>query len=205
MKSIKVISLLFCVFITGLSSYVIINSPAKKVAIEHGTLYPEDYREIAPFQLSANNNTAYTSESFKNKWTLLFFGFTNCPDVCPTSLVTLQQVKQKIKDIIPAEQVDYVFISVDPKRDTLEKLDAYVTYFDTNFKGVTGNATEIKKLASSLAAFYIVPDSAENENYLVEHAASIYLIGENAKPKVLFSYPHTAEQIASDMIKLYQS
>ncbi len=205
MKSIKAATLLLSVFVLGLVSYIVINKLQDDISIEVGTLYPDDFKQVSPFELKTGKNQAYTEESFKDKWTLLFFGFISCPDVCPTSLVTLQQIKQKIQGTIPEDKIEYVFISVDPKRDTPEKLDEYVTYFDPAFTGVTGEESQLKKLTRSLAAFFSIPEHVEGENYLVEHSASIYLIGENAQPKVLFSYPHTADKMANDILALYKS
>ena len=213
MRQIRFATVIVVVFITGIMSYLALNTK-KPIEIETGTLYPQDFKQIGPFELISKENTPYNQDSFKNKWTLLFFGFTHCPDVCPASLVTLQQIESKIRDAIPAEKIDYVFISVDPDRDTPDKLDAYVSYFNPQFKGVTGEKSEIDKLTAYLSAFYRIPektsdtkdsDNSNATNYLVEHSASIYLIGANARPKALFSYPHSAEKIAADLIRLYQS
>lgn len=192
---------------TGLLSYVLLQQIEKNQTpeLQVGTVYPDDFREIYDFNLITNVNESYNKDNFADKWTLLFFGFTHCPDICPASLVTFQQIEQRVNSEINNAKLDYVFVSVDPDRDTPEKIHEYTTYFSPNFKGVTGEKDQIERLTRSLAAFYQVPENASDDNYLVEHTASIYLISESARPKVLFSYPHDTDKIAEDVIKLLKS
>lgn len=192
---------------TGVLSYVLLQqlTNSQTVQLEVGTIYPDDFREIYDFTLRVNVDETYSKADFNDKWTLLFFGFTHCPDICPASLVTYQQIQQRVNSEIADANLDYVFVSVDPLRDTPEIIHEYTTYFSPNFKGVTGEKAQIDRLARSLAAFYQIPDDTSDPDYFVEHSSAIYLISEHARPKVLFSYPHAADKIASDVIQMLKS
>src|SRR5437867_2566133 len=116
------------------------------------TLFP-DPKPLTAFALTDDKNRVFDLASLKGKWSFLFFGFTYCPDVCPTTLAVLARVRDNIaKNTVGAEDLQFVFVSVDPNRDTASKLGQYVEYFDTTFLGVTGDNAQIGNLASQLGA-----------------------------------------------------
>ncbi len=140
------------------------------------TLVFEQPRIFKSFELLNHRGEAFGPEQFTGKWSLVFFGFTACPDVCPTTLSLLKQVKDQLKPEI-AKQVQFVMVSVDPARDTVEALSKYMPYFDPEFVGVTGEFLQIKRLATQLnAAFVKVKQGPEIDNYTVDHSANIALI-----------------------------
>ena len=124
---------------------------------------------------------------FKGKTVLLFFGYTSCPDVCPTSLAFLSS---SLKSLSEAElkKVQVLFVSVDPDRDTPEKLHEYTQYFHSKIKGVTGSKTEIDKVVKQYGAAYQKVASESAMGYLVDHSSSVFVI--NSQGKFVDMLPH---------------
>ncbi|MCK5878011.1 MAG: SCO family protein [Candidatus Marithrix sp.] len=158
-----------------------------------GILRPEA-RSLQDFNLMTQNQSKFNLESFKDKWTLLFFGYTFCPDICPTTLAVLQKVYANLEpDVLANTQV--VFISVDPERDTLEGLAKYIAYFGKDFIGATGEVVEIDKLVSQTGAGYIKDSAVDNENYQISHTSTIFLINPKMQLHAGFAQPHIPETI----------
>ncbi len=139
---------------------------------------------------------------FRGKWVLLFFGYTYCPDVCPTTLADLARVMELLgKD---AEKLQVIMISVDPKRDTPERMATYVQHFHPSFIGLTGTDEQIREVATRYGIFYNYPEGQEKEGYPVEHTASTLLINPEGYLKVVFPPTFgpdgiTPEQMAADL------
>ncbi len=160
------------------------------------TLFP-DPKPLTAFALTDHENRVFDLASLKGKWSFLFFGFTHCADICPTTLAVLASARDSIaKDEIGAEEVQFVFISVDPNRDTASKLRQYVDYFDTAFIGVTGDDAQIGNLAGQLGAAYQVAITPGLENYPVYHTAAVFLLDPRARYHAVFTPPHDAKAIS---------
>ena len=160
------------------------------------TLFP-DPKPLTAFALTDHQNRVFDLASLKDKWSFLFFGFTHCPDVCPTTLALLARARDNIaKSTVGAEDVQFVLISVDPNRDTVGKLGQYVTYFHATFLGVTGNDAQIGNLAGQLGAAYQVAFTPGMENYPVYHAATVFLVDPQARYHAMFTPPLEAEIIS---------
>ena len=160
------------------------------------TLVP-DPKPLTAFALTDHQNRVFDLASLKGKWSFLFFGFTHCPDICPTTLAILARARDNIaKDAVGAEDIQLVFISVDPNRDTVGKLGQYVTYFHATFLGVTGNDAQIGNLAGQLGAAYQVAFTPGMENYPVYHAATVFLVDPQARYHAMFTPPLDAETIS---------
>ena len=160
------------------------------------TLFP-DPKPLTAFALTDHKNRVFDLASLKGKWSFLFFGFTHCPDVCPTTLAVLARARDNIaRNTAGAEDVQFVFISVDPNRDTAGKLGQYVDYFDTTFLGVTGDDAQIGNLAGQLGAPYQVAIAPGLENYPVYHATAVFLLDPRARYHAVFTPPHDAEAIS---------
>ena len=160
---------------------------------------------IEDFELTTHLGTSFTLDSLKGKWSLLFFGYTNCPDVCPTTLQTLTRADEQISANAADEyQLQVVFVSVDPQRDTPERLAQYVPYFNQSFIGVTGTQNEINRFTQQLGILHMRVDSDDNENYLVDHTSSILFFNPNGELRALFSVPHNAKDIAEDVLRITQ-
>ena len=107
--------------------------------------------ELDNFELIDQNNQTFNSESLKGNWTILFFGYTNCPDVCPTTIYKLAEVKNDVNQNLPSKNFNTVLVTLDPDRDTPERLDEYIGYFDESMLGVTGTYKNIQ----SFVYFYM--------------------------------------------------
>lgn len=140
----------------------------------YGAMMLDTPRRFSSFELVDHNGNAFVPEQLQGKWTLVFFGFTHCPDICPTTLGVLNRLVEPLTDK-EKEKVQVVMLSVDPERDTVEKLAAYVPYFNEDFIGLTGKPAEILSLATQLGAIYTkVP--LGDDNYTVDHSGNIVLI-----------------------------
>jgi len=160
------------------------------------TLFP-DPKPLTAFALTDDKNRVFDLASLKGKWSFLFFGFTHCPDVCPTTLAVLARARDSIaKNMAGAEDIQFVFVSVDPNRDTTSKLRQYVDYFDTSFLGVTGDKAQISNLAGQLGAAYQVAFTPGMENYPVYHTTAVFLLDPRARYHAVFTPPHDAEAIS---------
>ena len=160
------------------------------------TLFPEP-KPLTAFALTDHKNRVFDLASLKGKWSFLFFGFTHCPDVCPTTLAVLARARDSIdRNTAGAEDIQFVFISVDPNRDTASKLGQYVDYFDATFLGVTGNDAQIANLAGQLGAAYQVAITPGMDNYPVNHSAAVFLLDPRARYHAVFTPPHDAEAMS---------
>jgi protein SCO1/2 len=160
------------------------------------TLFP-DPKPLTAFALNDHENRVFDLAGLKGKWSFLFFGFTHCPDVCPTTLAILARARDNIaKSKVGAEDVQFVFISVDPNRDSAGKLGQYVAYFDTTFLGVTGSDAQIANLARQLGAPYQVALKPGMESYPVYHTTTLFLVDPRARYHAMFTPPLDAETIS---------
>ncbi len=135
---------------------------------------PEKLSEIiSKVNLIDHNGQAFKSTTLKNKPSLLFFGFTNCPEICPTTLADLSQITKEVTS--NDDSINIIFVTLDPKRDNKEHLKDYIQYFDGNIIGVTGNKTEIKEFADNWGVFYEAVKTT-NSNYTLNHTATVFMI-----------------------------
>lgn len=173
------------------------------------TLYPPDFRALANFELSDQRGQTFTNERLAGSWSLMFFGYTYCPDVCPLTLTTFKQIQAKLAGRLPGDtDLNFIFVSVDPERDTPGRLKEYMDFFDPSFIGLTDTSprhVQITSLTRSLGVFYSKQESGTNEAYLVDHSAGIFLINPQARAHALFSTPHRAADIARDILAIVTS
>ena len=143
---------------------------------------------------------SFSLKDYRGKVVLLYFGYTKCPDVCPTSLSYLAQAFNELNDD-ELKKVVGVFVSVDPKRDTFELLDEYVQYFHPNFIGVTGSEKELSAAAALYGAQYYEVELEDSAfGYAVNHSATTYLIAPNGELRFIF--PHaTSPMVISEAIR----
>jgi protein SCO1/2 len=170
--AIACITLFVGFFIYGQSQPKILNDSELKI---NGTFLFENPRSFKDFSLVDYNKQAFTPDNLKGKWTLVFFGFTYCPDICPTTLVLLNRFYQQQETTGLAKDLQIVLVSVDPARDTPEKLFDYVRFFNKDFAGVTGEFLDLHRFATQLnIPFSKAPGGGEN--YTVEHSGNIAII-----------------------------
>jgi len=132
-----------------------------------------------PFNLIDENKTPVTEKSFAGKYVILYFGFTNCPDICPTEIKKMERAMKILKLPSGIELVP-VFISVDPQRDTPDRLQAFKKGWSPYWKWLTGTEEEITKIAKSFRLYYSVPET-EDDDYLVDHSIFFYLLDREGK------------------------
>ena len=175
-------------------------NPPPAPQLQQGTLLPPA-KPIAAFNLIDDQGEPFTLDSLKGHWTFAFFGYTHCPDVCPTSLGMLGQVMHTLKDSDHLDSMPQgVFVSVDPQRDTPEMLARYVRYFYPDFVGVTGEPAQLLALTRQLGILYLRHEGSGQDDYLIDHSAGIILFDPDGKFHALFSVPHDPDKIASDFI-----
>nr|WP_290668681.1 SCO family protein [Ardenticatena sp.] len=132
----------------------------------------------------------------RGKYVVLFFGYTHCPDVCPTTMLKLRNMMAQLSPE-EAEQVQVVFVSVDPERDTIERLKGFVESYNPSFIGLRGTPDALAQLATPLGIYYA--DQSQGETILFDHTASVLLIDPDGNLKLLWAPTLTAEEMAADL------
>jgi len=161
-------------------------------------------REIAAFSLLDHNNQLFDNNALKQRWSFVFFGYTHCPDVCPTTLSVLNSVSQKLADV--DADVRFVFLSVDPERDTPAQLAQFVSYFNGDFIGVTGTPEAIDQITRQLGVIHSrVAAEQGTSGYLVDHTASVFLFDPDGRYHAVFTPPLSADALAGDFRKMLQA
>jgi protein SCO1/2 len=163
------------------------NSPAPTATPLPGTVL-DPPREVRDFTLTSHTGEPLRLSDLRGKVVLMFFGYTHCPDVCPTTLAEFKRVKAELGD--DASKVAFVFISVDGARDTPEQLAAYVSAFDPTFIGLTGEDVTIRTITKDYGVFFqrVNYDSAQEGNYLVDHTASSFVLDAEGRLSIIFPY-----------------
>ena len=158
-------------------------------------------RPVPEFALSDHSGRAYTRQDLTGNWTLLFFGYTHCPDVCPATLATLAASVDTAAALGDGGDAPFrvAFVSVDPERDGLDHLRSYVTVFHGDFLGVTGTHEELRKLTGALGVVYARAAGGAGSAYLVEHSAALLLVNPGGELQAVFGPPHDPDAIARDL------
>ena len=149
-----------------------------------------------PFSLTDQNGRRVTEADFRGKPVLVFFGFTNCPDVCPTALFEMSEVLRRLGP--DAEKVNAIFISVDPARDTPEKLKDYLQSFHDRISALTGSQADIDAVTKAYKA-YAKRVPLEGGNYTMDHSAIVYLMDKNGRFVAPFNLKRPADEAAADL------
>jgi protein SCO1 len=168
--------------------------PGVKVA--SGTLLPSP-RPIPEFTLQGTDGQPFTRERFEGRWTVVFVGFTHCPDICPNTLGLLKTVHARLAETGQSLQV--VLLSVDPERDSTDVLKRYVTYFDPSFIGTTGPTSELDKLGAAMGFVYMKSPGATPETYNVDHSSALILINPQGQVAGYFTPPLRVEPLVADL------
>ena len=172
------------------------------ITLSVGTILPMP-RPVQAFQLTGLDNNAFTNDNFKNHWTMIFFGFTHCPMLCPTTLSTLNQVYQKLQHDQVQALPQVLFISVDPERDSIQGIKEYLTSFNPAFIGARGDKDKIDAITKQFNVAYAkVMQNPTDQNYSVDHSGTILLVDPQGQLYAIFSTPHNANNIAGDYEKI---
>jgi len=161
---------------------------------------------VAEFSLLNQHGTPIDQTVFEGQWDLLFFGFTHCPDVCPTTLQVLAAAKATLQENGQVPLPRIVLVSVDPERDTPELMRQYVDYFGEGNLGITGTLDEITKLTSGLGIYFEKHAQNDDDNgaddgddYAVDHSAAVLVINPDGGFEALFSGPHVVDNYVHDL------
>tara|TARA_B100000900_G_scaffold316634_1_gene275598 strand:+ start:456 stop:1082 length:627 start_codon:yes stop_codon:yes gene_type:complete len=157
-------------------------------------------RQLAEFNLVDDKGEIFLPEQFNNKWNILFFGFTYCPDICPLTMKQMSDVKEMLGE--DAQKIRVFLVSVDPDRDKPENLRVYLDNFSNNFRGLTGEIDQIYKFSTQVnAPFFPVVNNPE-PNYTVDHSGSLVLINPDAKYAGFFRAPHDTSKITKALASI---
>ncbi len=152
------------------------------------------------FTLTGTNDKPVSLSDFNDKVVLIFFGYTHCPDVCPTALSTMEAVRSGLGS--KATRLQNIFITVDPERDTPEKIKAYIGYFGDDHVGLTGTPQEIARVAAQYRMSYKKIKTDSTEDYAVDHMDFIYLIDTHGRIRALYRSTSPVEKMVGDVLSL---
>ena len=201
-SSITIVAVLALAAGLGISWLINANRP---IELEAGTWFGEQARALPEFELRDHNRQALRRADLSGKWSLIFFGYTHCPDICPASLQTMADMVRAIDDPDVANALRVYFVSVDPERDKPDVLASYVTYFNPDFVGATAEMEKLEALTRPLGIAHGFRNKvAGNPVYDVDHSASIVLVNPRAEFAGLFGAPHDAQAMARDMTRIVE-
>jgi protein SCO1 len=163
-----------------------------------GTSYDEPYPAASDFRLQRANGETFQLSSQQDKVTLLFFGYTSCPDVCPT---TMADLKRAMDQLSPAnlKQVQVVFVTVDPKRDTPERIQEYADHFNPAFIGLSGSEADLSQVWNAYGIYRLEVPGVSAAGYSVDHTARITMIDKNGKMRVSYGFDTAVEDLVHDI------
>ncbi|CAI3790972.1 hypothetical protein GLGCALEP_00106 [Pseudomonas sp. MM221] len=186
--------------ILGLTVNKVLNGrdqPNPTELIDAGIILLPQSRAVADVTMTNQDGQPVQLDDLKGKWSLLFFGYTYCPDICPTTLAQLRQVKSEL----PKEAVDrlqVVLVSVDPNRDTPNQLKQYLGYFDKDFVGVAGSIEDTQKLANALSIPFIPADTSK-PGYTVDHSGNLAVVGPDGRQRGFIRAPFNNQKLVAQL------
>ena len=165
---------------------------------------PEYYKNFGgDFSLTGPEGKTVSLEDFRNKVVLIYFGYTFCPDVCPITLSNLKMLMLSLEE--KAEDVQVIFISIDPERDTFQKLKDYVPYFHPTFIGLTGSEAELASVAKKYQTFYLKQKVESEAGYLMAHTDVVILVDQNGKYRGRYKSKYDLDKLTTDIRWLLES
>ena len=185
-----------------LITHLLVKPPAPPDELE-GVLR-KDFRPIGAFELQTHDHGPITVNSLRGKWSLLFFGYMSCPDVCPNTLHELSSFYRLLQDAteIEAQDLQIIFVSVDPVRDSTEGLSRYVRHFNQDFIGASAGKGAIDRLTRQFGASYVIEAETAPGVYPVAHTSAIFLVDPLGRLVASFSQPHYAGTLLSQYKKI---
>ena len=162
-----------------------------------GTTYAEPYPPAPAINLARSDGAPFQLDHLRGNIVLLFFGYTSCPDVCPTTLAELNQTMGQLGDV--ASKVQVLFVTVDPGRDTPERAQEYVNHFNSNFIGLSGTEEELTKVWNNYGIYREIVEGTSALGYIVNHTARVTLIDANGNLRVSFGFETPVDDIVHDV------
>jgi protein SCO1/2 len=201
-SSIAIVAVLALICGIALSWYV---NSQKPIELESGLWFGDQARALPEFELVDHRQQPLTRADLAGQWSLMFFGYTHCPDVCPVALQALADMIGLIDDSDVTAALQVYFVSVDPERDRPEVLAEYVHYFNPGFNGATAAPDKLTPLTRSLGIAHMIRNKAEgSDGYDVDHSSAIVLINPRAEYAGLFSAPQDAAAMARDLTRIIE-
>ena len=174
----------------------LVERAAEPLTLSAGTALPEP-RELPAFTLVDHAGRPFDGKRLEGRWSLLFTGFTHCPDVCPTTVALMADLNRRVA----RKDVQFVLVSVDPERDTPAVVARYLAHFDPALVGATGERAEMERLTAGLGVGQVRNPGAGDE-YTVDHSTAFVLIDPDARLAAYFSAPHDRDALAADLSRL---
>ncbi len=194
-------ALLIVAAVAGVSAALLWRRPAPPVELAGG-VYITPSRALPAFNLIDQRGAPFGPQDLRGGWTLLFFGYTNCPDYCPTTLSALAAMEKRLRAAAAPVLPRVVFVSVDARRDTPAQLSKYVPYFDAQFRGVTAaRQPDIEALAHALGVVVVLHPEV-NGAYSVDHSAELFVVDPAARITAILTGPFTAAGLAADFQRI---
>jgi len=159
-------------------------------------------KKLTEIDLISHKNEKFSLQSFQGKWSFVFFGYTNCPDICPNTLSYLKQLYQQIIAQSNKVKVQIIFVSVDPGRDTVKRLAEFMPYYHKDFMGLTGDLKNIKQLTRQLGVFFSYSQTANKSYYNVDHSSSILLIDPDSRLRGITSDKNEISALTNAFLSL---
>lgn len=178
-------------------SYLTADSAPAKALREAGIIVLPSSRELPALQLLSTAGAKQDTQALIGQWSLVFFGYTFCPDICPTTLAELRQLK-KLLPVDAQEKIQILMVSVDPQRDTTEHLKLYLEYFDPKFVGLTGELADIQTLSNALSIPFI-PGDTSKPRYTVDHSGNLAIISPDGRQYGFVRAPLNVEKLAEQL------
>ena len=173
---------------------------ATPVSIRTGQLYPEA-KALEPFTLINHKGESFTRADLQGLWSFVFFGYTTCPDVCPMTLGEMARLQSTLPEVMKKD-TQFIFVTVDPERDTVEQLAQYMPFFNADIIGLTGTENTTAAFARQLGvAFAKVPQ--EHGSYLMDHSVRVFLLNPNGERHALFAPTQGASFRADELLQDY--
>lgn len=160
-------------------------------------------RALKPFRLVDHRGDVFDHKDLASRWTLLLFGFTHCPDVCPTTLMQMADVRRQVAGLGDSVPLASVLVTIDPARDTRQRLAQYVGQFGEGVTGVTGTPAALQALAQQFRIRYTPTKPIGAAGYLFDHTASVSLLGPDARLYAIFTLPLRPEKVAADLVRMH--
>ncbi len=165
--------------------------------LDAGIILLPQSRTVPALSLTNQDGEPVQVDELKGKWTLLFFGYTFCPDICPATLAELRQVRNELPETV-RERMQPVLVSVDPHRDTPEQLKQYLGFFGDGFTGLTGPLDDIQTLANGVGIPFI-PGDTSRENYTVDHSGNLVIIGPDGRQRGFIRAPLKVQKLKAEL------
>ncbi|HXA36841.1 MAG TPA: SCO family protein [Steroidobacteraceae bacterium] len=187
--------------IAGIAAGLIWRHSPAPIELHTGT-YLSPSRELPDFSLIDQQGKVFGSANLRGHWSILFFGYTNCPDFCPATLATLAAMQKRLRAAQAPVLPQVIFVSVDAKRDTPEQLAKYVPYFDPGFIGLTGtDQQQIEAIAKNMGVAVSIQPTADG-NYTVDHSAAIFVFNPDGKLAAILTGPFSVDALQGDLQRI---